>query len=51
MIASVMLPFLYICGTYKGYFWKLGLFYVIYRQADALYDTGIYTRFFFNAPR
>eukprot|EP00347_Sterkiella_histriomuscorum_P012597 403367957 len=51
VIASVTLPFLYVCGTYKGYFWKLGLFYIIYREADALYDAGIYLRFLVNAPR
>ena len=51
MIAGVMLPYFYICGTYKGYFWKLLLFYFIYREADALYDFGIYTRFFIHGPK
>lgn len=51
MIASVMLPYLYACGIYKGYGWKLLLFYFIYREADALYDAGIYLRFFANGPR
>lgn len=51
MIAGAMFPYLYVCGVYKGYLWKLALFYFIYREADALYDAGIYLRFFVNGPR
>jgi hypothetical protein len=51
MICSVILPYLYACGMYRGYAWKGLLFYLIYREADAIYDAGIYTRFFIHGPR
>lgn len=51
MIISVILPYLYACGIYRGYAWKGLLFYLIYREVDAIYDCGMYTRFFVNGPR
>lgn len=51
MIIGTILPYLYACGIYRGYLWKGALFYLIYREVDALYDAGLYLNFFFNGPR
>ena len=47
----MVLPYLWACGTYRGYLWKGLAFYLIYREADALYDFGMYLNFFLHGPR
>ena len=47
----VFLPFAYFASIYKGYLWKGAGFYAIYKLMDALYDTGMYLRFFIHAPQ
>jgi hypothetical protein len=49
--ASIILPYLYACGTYRGYLWKGLAFYLIYNQMDAIYDFGMYLGFFIKGPR
>ncbi len=51
LIAGTYLPYFYACGIYRGYVWKGLLFYLIYREVDAIYDAGIYLRFLVNGPR
>jgi hypothetical protein len=47
---AVMIPYIYACGTYKGHLWKFLTFYVIYVTLDAIYDSGVYLRFFLYGP-
>jgi hypothetical protein len=49
-ILSTVLPYLYSCGVYRGYLWKGLVFYLLYREVDAIYDFGMYTSFFINGP-
>ena len=51
MIVAAFLPYLYFIGIYRGYTWKVLTFYLLYREADALYDFGMYSRFLFYGPR
>ena len=41
-----MLPYVYACGAYRGHMWKFLIFYGIYVTLDAIYDSGVYFRFF-----
>ena len=50
-IAATILPYLFVCGVYKGYVWKGLLFYLIYREIDAVYDFGMYLNFFIHGPK
>jgi hypothetical protein len=36
--------------VYRGYLWKGLVFYLLYREADAIYDFGMYANFFINGP-
>ena len=47
---STILPYLYACGVYRGYLWKGLIFYIIYREIDAIYDFGMYFSFFLKGP-
>ena len=49
-IVSTLLPYLYACGVYKGYIWKGLIFYIIFREIDAVYDFGMYLNFFIHGP-
>ena len=46
-----MLPYVYSCGVYRGHLWKFLIFYGIYVTLDAIYDSGVYFRFFLYGPR
>lgn len=48
---SVLLPYMWSCGVYRGYLWKGVVFYFIYREIDAIYDLGMYLGFFLKGPR
>jgi hypothetical protein len=50
VLLSVFLPYLYACGIYRGYMMKGLAFYLIYRELNALYDIGMYFRFFVYGP-
>jgi len=45
-----VLPFLVACGAYRGRTWKLGAFLGIYVLRNAIYDGGMYLRFFLYGP-
>ena len=49
-VVSVFTPYFYVCGVYRGMLWKAGLFYLLCKMMDAIYDSGIYLRFFIHAP-
>jgi len=48
---SVILPYMYSCGVYRGYIWKALALYLIYREMDALYDMGMYLNFFIHGNK
>ena len=47
----MFVPFVYVCGFYKGWIWKGGLLYVLTKLMNAQYDLGMYARFFVHAPQ
>jgi hypothetical protein len=48
---SVIIPYMYSCGVYRGYVWKALALYLIYREMDALYDMGMYLNFFIHGNK
>jgi hypothetical protein len=46
----VFVPFLYACGVQKGYVWKFAVFYLIMNEIDAIYDFGMFLRFYVHGP-
>ena len=50
MIAGAYLPFVYVCMKYKGWIWKGAVFYLLVQSMDALYDVGVFLRFFVHGP-
>ena len=49
-VGSTLVPYLYVVSMYRGFTWKFATFYVIYRMLDAIYDSGMYARFFLFGP-
>lgn len=49
-LAGVMFPFAYSCAAFYGRWWKLGAFCVIYILRNAIYDSGMFIRFFIYGP-
>ena len=49
-VMSVFLPYVYACSIYRGYIWKGISLYAIIKLMDAIYDAGIYARFFIHGP-
>ena len=45
-----MLPFAFSCLKYRGRMWKLGVFCGIFILRNAIYDSGMYIRFFLYGP-
>jgi hypothetical protein len=51
MVVGVFIPYIWACGMYRGYLWKGAAFYMIAKSMDALYDIGMYLRFFIHGPK
>ena len=49
-LASVFVPYLYMCSIRKGYIWKFAILYSFLKLFDSFYDTGMYLRFFVHGP-
>ena len=47
----MFIPFVYVCGKYKGWIWKGGLLYLLTKLTNAQYDLGMYLRFFVHSPK
>ena len=45
-----MLPYFTVCAKYKGLWWKGLAMYGIYVTINAIYDVGMYARFFLLGP-
>ena len=50
-VFAVLTPYFIACGKYRGMAWKAFSFYVLCKMMDAIYDSGIYLRFFLQAPK
>ena len=50
-VFTVLTPYFYVCAKYRGMAWKAATFYVLVKMIDAIYDSGIYLRFFVRAPK
>ena len=48
---ALFVPYVYVCGVYRGMLWKAGLLYVLTKLVNAQYDLGMYVRFFVHAPK
>ena len=46
----VFMPYMYACAKYRGYIWKGLTFYLFLNCMNAIYDCGMYTRFFVYGP-
>ena len=46
-----MAPWIYGVTHYRGYIWKGLSIYVIFKMINAIYDCGIYARFFCYGPK
>ena len=47
---AVMAPYVYCAGKYSGWTWKIVAWYAIYRLFHAIYDVGVFMRFFIYGP-
>ena len=50
MVGLTISPWVYGVAKYKGYIWKGLSIYVIFKMINAIYDCGIYARFFVYGP-
>ena len=50
-MAAAYIPYFFACMKYRGWYWKGISFFVLVYLMDALYDCGVYLRFFFHGPR
>ena len=47
---SAYVPYIMVCGNFAGFFWKIALFYALFKALNPLFDCGVYFRFFVNGP-
>ena len=49
-VMTVFMPYMYACAKYRGYIWKGLTFYMFLNCMNAIYDCGMYARFFVYGP-
>lgn len=49
-LGAVMFPFAYSCAKFYGRWWKLAAFGVIFVLRNAIYDSGMFIRWFIYGP-
>lgn len=51
VVASVFLPYFYMCFMKRGISWKVVTFYGLMTTLNAFYDAGMYLSFFIHGPK
>ena len=49
-LGAILFPFSFACMKYRGRMWKVGAFFGIFLMRNAIYDSGMYIRFFLYGP-